>query len=67
MAREKRLLWRDSNLSCYDFDHPEYQELWEMEIGAEDIYLLSINGLVHGMSWADYCHERQEFENDNFA
>jgi len=63
-AREKRLLWKDSHPWFYDFDDPEYQRLWEIEIGAGDLYLLSIGGISPGISWSDWRFERRKAEQD---
>ena len=65
-ARVERLLWKDEH--WFNFDDPEYQRLWEIEIGAEDLYLIRINSVCHGtsVSWQDYTqdytYEREESE-----
>jgi len=64
-AREQRLAWKkehatDVNFNFYD---PEYQRLWNIEIGAEDYHILC-NGLEKitvGVSWGDYIAERNEY------
>lgn len=63
-ARERRFLWKDEHMSCFNFDDPEYQRLWDIEIGAEDLYLLYISITCHspGISWRDYTYEREESE-----
>jgi hypothetical protein len=60
-AREKRKLWRIRN-PWSRVDHEDYEELWRIEIGAEDLYLLSINGQGHAMSYNDYNHERRSLD-----
>jgi hypothetical protein len=68
MAREERLLWRDEHLHLsyfnFDFNDPEYQRLWNIEIGAEDLYLQRISIACSGamISWYDYTCEREESE-----
>jgi len=71
-AREQRILWQES-YRWLSFDHPEYQKLWEIEIGAEMLYLLHTELTVLGMnlfrgvsiSWSDYCFERKKAEQEN--
>jgi len=66
-ARKARLLWKDEHTLCFNFGDPEYQKLWEIEIGAEDLYLLySDSVLFHGisMSWQDYKFEQKESERE---
>jgi|GEM_PF-1593325 hypothetical protein len=67
-ARKERLLWRDEHWLNFNFDDPEYQRLWEIEIGAEDLYLIRINSVCHGasVSWQDYTHEREESEHQEW-
>lgn len=61
-ARNRRQLWKEEHLSYFDFNNPEYQTLWEQEIGSEDLYLLNICFWCKGVSisWSDYCFERKE-------
>jgi uncharacterized small protein (DUF1192 family) len=62
-AREERIAWQE-RYQWLGFDHPEYQKLWEIEIGAEDLYLLSIGGISPGISWSDWRFERRKAERD---
>ncbi|MDR3558098.1 MAG: hypothetical protein P4L61_01055 [Candidatus Pacebacteria bacterium] len=57
-VREQRISWQESH-PWLGFDNADYQELWEIEIGAEDLYLLCINGISPGISWSDYCFEKK--------
>ena len=61
-ARETRLLWKNEHWLNFNFSDPEYQRLWEIEIGAEDIYLLHLNHVCSGasISWHDYKYESEE-------
>ncbi len=63
LAREERIEWRES-YGWMDFNHPEYQRLWEIEIGAEDLYLLYNKGISYGISWSDYCFEKRLAEQE---
>ncbi|MDE2188349.1 MAG: hypothetical protein KGJ35_01315 [Patescibacteria group bacterium] len=63
-ARKKRIEWKEDH-AWLDFDHPEYQSLWESEIGAEDLYLMYIGRTSPSISWSDYCAERSEAEHDD--
>jgi hypothetical protein len=61
LARDRRKLWRDEHLSYFNHLDPEYVRLWEIEIGAEDLYLLHINRLINAgvaISWSDYKSEQ---------
>jgi len=66
-ARDERMRWKNDH-QWASFDDPEYQRLWEIEIGAEDLYLLSmmswprING--YDTSWHDYCYEQDQAEQE---
>lgn len=60
LAREKRELWKEEHVWLFNFDDPEYQRLWEIEIGAEDLYLLSISGISSGISWSDWRFEQKQ-------
>ena len=62
-AREERIAWKE-RYQWLGFDHPEYQKLWEIEIGAEDLYLLYIRGISLGISWSDWRFERRKAEQD---
>jgi len=63
-ARNKRKLWKEE-YPWLNFDHPDYQELWQIEIGAEDVYLLSINGAKPSTSWSEYNLEQAEAEDED--
>jgi hypothetical protein len=65
-AREERKLWEDSHLSCFDFDDPDYQQLWNIEIGAEDLYLLQMSKTCYcaNISWEDYKFEREKYQKE---
>src|SRR5690348_15046289 len=39
-AMENRKIWKDCYPYAFDFSHYEYQRLWEIEIGAEYLYLM---------------------------
>ena len=64
LAREGRLLWKEQHWSGFNFHDPEYQRLWEIEIGAEALYLMHGPTYWHAMSWDGYKAERQDFEHD---
>jgi hypothetical protein len=50
---------RDHPYSTFDFDDPHYQWLFNSEISAEVIYLLSIDGKGAEISWRDWDYERE--------
>jgi hypothetical protein len=62
-ARERRRLYKEER-PWINFDDPEYQRLWEIEIGAEDFYILSIkcNDYNINISWFHWRLEREEAE-----
>jgi hypothetical protein len=60
-AREKRLLWKEKHYDSFNFYDSDYQELWDLEIGAEDLYLLNLPSQGGNVSWSDYISERREF------
>lgn len=60
VAQEKRKLWEDQHYFDLDFKDSEYQRRWEVEIGAEYLYLMSINGFGRAISWDDYCLARKQ-------
>ncbi len=64
-ARWQRMEWKKDHVDFFDFNHPDYQRLWEIEIGAEDLYLLHLNGIYSGASWSDYQFEKRKFEQEN--
>jgi hypothetical protein len=57
-------MWKEEH-PWLNFEHPEYQELWEIEIGAEDLYLLSIKGAKPSTSWSEYNLEQAEAEDED--
>ena len=61
-ARGDRRDWEDENRFRPNFDDPEYQSLWNIEIGAEDLYLMHIKGRFPAVSWSDYCRLRDSTE-----
>ncbi|HEY4504067.1 MAG TPA: hypothetical protein VJJ28_03085 [Candidatus Paceibacterota bacterium] len=67
--RERRLLWKESHSGFFhnfDFNDPEYQELWNIEIGSQLVYIMALDeyGMkVHSFSsWWIYVQERDENE-----
>lgn len=64
LARKERLLWRNSNPYSFNFNHYEYQRLWEIEIGAEMNYIITSGRLV-SISWYEYCAERDKYFYEN--
>ena len=64
-ARDDRITWCEDHGSQYNFDHPEYQELWDIEIGADALYIMSEIYLVNRpdeISWPEYQAEKLCFE-----
>ena len=62
-AKDNRLRWKNEH-PWASFDDPEYQELWEIEIGAEDLYLLSIKIRGYHISWSDWCFARKKAQQE---
>lgn len=62
-ARNVRMLWKEAHTQCFDFNDQEYQELWNIEIGAEDLYLL-YDRYGWCISWGDYKFEQKEYERE---
>ena len=60
-ARYKRIRWKMCHPYLFDFYHYEYQQLWDIQIGAELVYIHN-GGCTFFVSWADYCQEREEAE-----
>lgn len=67
-AQQERRWWYQDHQTFFDFYHPEYQKLWEVEIGAEALYIFyEQRGLgrftkhVH-TSWSDYKMEKDHFD-----
>lgn len=67
-ARQERQQWYEDHRLFFDFYHPEYQRLWEIEIGAEALYIFQEQGClgrltrhVH-ISWDDYKAEKHSFD-----
>ena len=69
--REKRLLWKNNHSGRFDnfnFNDPEYQELWDREIGSQAVFLLALER--HKMrvpafsSWCIYVQEKHEAEEE---
>ncbi len=60
-ARQRRLRYVEDH-PFFNFRDTEYQRLFEIEIGAEDLYLLHRSRFAKGVniSWRDYCHEQRE-------
>jgi hypothetical protein len=57
-ARNKRLEWKKEHEFSFDFHDPEYQTLWDIEIGCEAAYqILGTTGIGVTISWDDYCIE----------
>lgn len=67
-AKMERLSWR---INCDDtlfyFDDPVYQELWLIEIGAEDCYLHRVNWPRKNTSWQEYLEEREFCQKQTFG
>lgn len=66
IARTQRQLWKKTHHFIFDFHHHEYQRLFQIEIGAEDLYLLSLSPLVieDNISWTDYDREQEQSKDD---
>lgn len=56
-ARDRRTHWKRDH-PWAGINHPEYQKLWEIEIGAEDLYLLFTREDLPNMSWSEYNLEQ---------
>ncbi len=66
-ARHDRKQWKEDHREFFDFDHPEYQRLWMIEIGAADLFFLrrdKDSGWVN-VSWDKYQTEKKEYEEAN--
>lgn len=63
-ARHKRVRWKEDRAAFFDFDHPEYQRMWMVEIGAEDVWFMKLpeNQSWLKISWRGYCEERARYE-----
>lgn len=67
VAREERITWQERHW-WLGFDCPEYQRLWEIEIGAEILYLISMQVTILGVvltrgasiSWSDWRFEQKQ-------
>lgn len=62
LARNERERWKEDHKAFFNFNHPEYQRLFEIEIGAEDIYLMFAGRHARGISMTDYLLEKRLFE-----
>lgn len=61
-ARDERYSWIKKHSYGYDFNDSEYQKLFEIEIGAEILYLIHTDFFVfpskfQAISWSDYVIE----------
>jgi hypothetical protein len=71
MARQERQWWYKDHQMFFDFYHPEYQRLWEIEIGAEALYIIRAQGFIGRLathayiSWSDYRIEKYSFDTHN--
>lgn len=54
-ARVARQNWKRKNSN---FDHPGYQELWDLEIAAEAWLRVNFPDFIE-LSWREYCIERK--------
>jgi hypothetical protein len=63
-ARTIRENWKkkwkkDHPYNTFDFNNTHYQWLYNIEISAEDLYLLSVDGRGCVISWNDWLYERE--------
>jgi len=63
-ARSERTRWKDDRVCFFDFNHSEYQRLFEIEIGAEDVYLMYVGKHARGISIVDYHLEKRQSEQE---
>ena len=63
IAREKRILWKEEH-PWANFDDFEYQELWEIEIGAEVVYIFVTRCRKYGISWSDWSFARKKAQQE---
>lgn len=61
-ARTRRTQYEEQH-EWFFFGYPEYEELWEAEIGAQDIYII-FGGINIPSSLIEYCARREKFENE---
>jgi hypothetical protein len=63
-ARHDRECWKQNHLEFFNFDDPEYQKLWMIEIGAEDLFFLKLRKGLSWLkiSWSGYNVEKNEYE-----
>ncbi len=68
LAREHRQQWYEDHRSFFDFYHDEYQRLWDIEIGAEVLYIFHEQGFLRRLtrhvhiSWDGYKAEKHSFD-----
>ena len=64
-ARQEREDWlKDYPYFKNPFVYPEYEELWQREIGAEALFEIFCNtGSANSPSFREYAQERKHFEN----
>jgi hypothetical protein len=62
-ARMRRTQWEEEH-PLFLFGYPEYEELWEAEIGAQDIFIV-FGGMNVPSSLIEYCTRREKFEKEH--
>lgn len=66
-AKQERIEWRKDHYFDFNFDNPEYQKLWHIEIGAEINYIITFNNIIRhkdSESWQSYLCEKSESERE---
>lgn len=59
LAKRERKLWEESHRWLFDFDHYEYQKLWDLELANFDLYFMH-GGIDIHFSWLEYCEKRDK-------
>jgi hypothetical protein len=63
-ARKNRTNWEDDHQPLL-FGHPEYERLWEIEVGAQDLYVIYGGVGILGSSWVEYCVKRDKAKRED--
>lgn len=64
MERKRRERWRMDNPYA-NFYHPEYQRLWEIELGAEALYVMEAAAeFPEEVSWQEYQDEKRDHNSE---
>ncbi len=65
-ARERRLAWLEEHQYLPNpKSHPDYEELWLEEIGAEGLIILKMDGGAGEISYEEYLREKEELANQD--